>query len=194
MIIETTPRYTRVAIILHWVVALLVITNLVITWFWDHLPKPLSMPVANTHKTFGILVLGLALLRILWRVSHPPRPADLDKPLGYRRAVGALYILFYVLIVAMPLTGWIYDSAWTKAAANPINFWGLFEMPRLPWVTSWSVEQKETTGELFGKIHEALGYALYVLIALHLLGAVKAQWKEKRPVMQRMTLRGALRE
>lgn len=193
MTMEATARYTRPAILLHWLIAALVIANLVITWFWEHVPDNLAAPVANTHKTFGILVLGLALLRILWRVSHPPRPADLDKPASYRRFVGAIHFLLYVLIIAMPLTGWIYHSAWKDAPANPINFWGLFEMPLLPWVTSWPLEGKEALGEDFGHLHVWLGYVLYALFALHLIGTIKAQWFEKNPVLQRMTLRGAVR-
>ena len=64
MNLQANARYTPIAIILHWVIAFLVIANLVITWFWEHLPDDLGMRVGNTHKTFGILVLGLALLRI----------------------------------------------------------------------------------------------------------------------------------
>jgi cytochrome b561 len=194
MNLQANARYTPLAIILHWVIAFLVIANLVITWFWEHLPDSLGMKVGNTHKTFGILVLGLALLRILWRVSHPPRPADLNKPASYRRFVGVIHFLLYVLIIAMPLTGWIYDSAWKDAPSNPIDFWGLFEMPRLPWVSSWPLERKEALGDVFGEIHGWLGWALYALFALHLIGAAKAQWIEKQPVLQRMTLRGAVRD
>jgi cytochrome b561 len=193
MNLQVNARYTRLAIILHWAVALLVTANLVITWFWEHLPDSLAMPVANTHKTFGILVLGLALLRILWRLGHPPRPADQHKTAAYRRGVGAIHFLLYVLILAMPLSGWLYDSAWKDAPSNPIDFWGLFQMPRLPWVTSWPLERKESLGEVFGEIHVWLGYALYALFAAHVLGALKAQWLEKEPVLQRMTLRGAWR-
>lgn len=187
-------RYNRTAIVLHWAVAILVISNLVITWFWEHLPDSISGYVANTHKTFGIVVLGLVIMRILWRLAYPPRPLENEGTPGYRRLVRGVHGILYLLILAIPITGWICDSAWKDAAANPINFWGLFQMPRIPWIEHLPPARKAGLDEQFGTIHTGLGYVLYALLAAHVLGALKRQIKDREPVLQRMTLKGAVRD
>ena len=69
-----SERYTGTAMALHWLVALLVIGNLVLVWTIGSLPDAMVRPAIDTHKSIGITVLGLALLRVLWRLSHPPPP------------------------------------------------------------------------------------------------------------------------
>ena len=142
----------------------------------------------DTHKSIGITVLGLAMLRILWRVSHRP-PAFPSayarwEQLGSRTAHGLLYLVMLML----PLSGWLHDSAWKDAATHPMLLFGGFEWPRIACVMSLGPETRESLHSLFGDVHTALAYCLYALLALHVLGALKHQWIDCAAEMQRMSL------
>jgi cytochrome b561 len=187
-----TERYTRIAIVLHWIIAAFVMANIALAWtfkIWDD--RPWTQSVTNTHKTFGITVLGLALIRLLWRITHRPPPLSPAIPHWQRVAARSGHAALYFMIFAMPLSGWIYDSAWEYAADVPIDFFGLFEMPRIGWVADMPAGPKKEIDELFHHVHEWLSYALYVLLAAHLAGALKHQFLDRIPTLQRMTFRGA---
>lgn len=188
-------RYTRTAIILHWVIAVLVIANVSLAWtfkIWSDYSWTQS--VTNTHKTIGITVLGLALMRLLWRIGHRPPPFSPAIPRWQVVAARTGHAALYFMILAMPLSGWIYDSAWEYAADVPIDVFGLFEMPRIAWVANMSPEPKKALDELAHIVHEWLSYLLYVLLAAHLIGAFKHQWFDRVPTLERMTFRGARRQ
>ena len=189
-------RYTRTAIVFHWVIAVLVLANICLAWtwkIWDD--RPWTQYVTNTHKTFGITVLGLAVMRLLWRITHRPPPFSPAIPRWQATAARIGHGALYFIIIAMPLAGWTYDSAWEWAEAVPIDFWGLFEMPRIPWIMDMPQgPAKEMLDVVAGKIHVGLSYVLYTLLAAHLAGAFKHQWIDRVPTLQRMTFRGAGRE
>ena len=187
-----TERYTRIAIVFHWVIAAFVVANIALAWtfkIWDD--RPWTQSVTNTHKTIGITVLGLALMRLLWRIAHRPPPLSPAIPRWQAVAARTGHAALYFLIIAMPLSGWIYDSAWEYAADVPIDFFGLFEMPRIAWVADMPAGPKKEVDELFHHVHEWLSYLLYVLLAAHLAGALKHQYFDRIPTLQRMTFRGA---
>ena len=186
-----TERYTRIAIVLHWVIAAFIVTNISLAWtfkIWDD--RPWTQSVTNTHKTFGITVLGLALIRLLWRITHRPPPLSPAIPRWQVVAARTGHAALYFMIIAMPLSGWIYDSAWEYAADVPIDFFGLFEMPRIAWVADMPAGPKKEVDELFHHVHEWLSYLLYILLAAHLAGALKHQFFDRIPTLQRMTFRG----
>lgn len=189
-------RYTRTAIVLHWVIAVLVLTNLALAWtFKTWSDYPWTQSVTNLHKTVGITVLGLALMRLLWRIAHRPPPFSPAIPHWQVRAARTGHAALYCVIIAMPLSGWIYDSAWEWAADVPIDVFGLFEMPRIPWVMNMPPgPAKEALDIAAGKIHVGLSYLLYFLLAAHLAGAFKHQWFDRVPTLERMTLRGVERK
>ncbi|MDE8420517.1 cytochrome b/b6 domain-containing protein, partial [Klebsiella pneumoniae] len=93
----------------HWLVAALIVTNVALAWIWPVLPDAQVRPAIDPHKSIGITILGLALLRILWRFGHRPPPL----PRGYAGwEVAASHIVhwgLYAILFAMPLTGWIMD-------------------------------------------------------------------------------------
>ena len=185
-------RYTRIAIVFHWVIAAFVVANIALAWtfkIWDD--RPWTQSVTNTHKTIGITVLGLALMRLLWRIAHRPPPLSPAIPRWQAVAARTGHAALYFLIIAMPLSGWIYDSAWEYAADVPIDFFGLFEMPRIAWVADMPAGPKKEVDELFHHVHEWLSYLLYVLLAAHLAGALKHQYFDRIPTLERMTFRGA---
>jgi len=190
-----SDRYTRTAIVFHWVIAALVFANISLAWTFKTWPDyPWTQMVTNTHKTFGITVLGLALMRLLWRIGHRPPPFSPAIPRRQVIAARIGHAGLYFIILAMPLSGWIYDSAWEWATAVPIDFWGLFEMPRIPWVMDMPPgPTKEMLDFVAGKVHVSLSYLLYFLLAAHLIGAAKHQWFDGVPTLQRMTFRGVRR-
>lgn len=179
-------RYTTTAIALHWIIAVLMIANVVLVLFAGSLPDEWVRPAIDTHKSIGITVLGLALLRILWRWSHPAPPLPAEFPKRERIASHVVHILLYAAMLLLPLSGWMHDSAWKDAATHPMRLFGLFEWPRIGFILNLGRDFKEQLHTLFGEWHTWLGYGLYALFALHVLGALKHQWFDRHKVLPRM--------
>ena len=194
MQLSAGDRYTRTAIVFHWLIAVLVISNIILAWIFHTVPDDVAQPYTNAHKTIGITVLGLALMRLLWRLTHRPPPLSPAIPRWQVAAARVSHAALYFMILAMPLSGWIYDSAWEWAESVPINVFGLFEMPRIGWVMDMAPEPKKVLDEIAGKVHVWLSYLLYVLLAAHLIGAFKHQWFDRIPTLERMTFRGVDRK
>lgn len=183
-------RYTGLAIVLHWVVAVLMLGNVGLALAVDALPEENIRFAIDTHKSIGITVLGLALLRILWRVGHRP-PAWPEGALtpAESRVSHVVHGLLYLLMLALPLSGWMHDSAWKAADTHPMTLFGLIEWPRIGWIMAQAPEFKEQLHGLFGEAHEVLAWGLYGLVGLHLVGALKHQLLDKQPTLQRMWFR-----
>ncbi len=183
-------RYTRVAITLHWLVAVLMLGNIALVWLVDLMPEERVRLVIDTHKSIGITVLGLVLLRILWRIGHrPPAWAQGALTPVESRVSHAVHGLLYVLMLALPLSGWMHDSAWKDAATHPMFLFGQLPWPRIGWIMGLAPEARERLHSLFGEAHEAFAWCLYILFALHVAGALKHQWLDKQPTLQRMWFR-----
>lgn len=179
-------RYTRTAMVLHWIIAILIICNVVLGLSADSLPDDWVRLVIDTHKSIGITVLGLVLLRILWRVSHKPPPLPAEFPSWERSAAHVAHFLLYLLMIGLPLSGWLHDSAWKDAATHPMRLFNLFTWPRIGYVMNLDPTLKETLHNRFGTLHTWLGYALYALLAMHVGGALKHQWIDRKSVFKRM--------
>ncbi len=183
---EIANRYTRTAMVLHWLIAALIICNVVLIWSVGLFPDNVVRPVIDTHKSIGITVLGLGLLRVLWRLSH--RPPDLPRSYPRLERAGAhlAHVLLYVLILGLPISGWIHDSAFKDAAATPLYLFGLIPWPRIGFIMALDPAVKERVHTLWFNIHSSLAYVLYALLALHVLGALKHQFIDKEPEFGRM--------
>lgn len=183
-------RYTRTAVVLHWLIAVLIAVNVTLALSVDYLPDEWVRAVIDTHKSTGITVLGLVLMRILWRAAHPPPPL----PVGYARweRTGArvAHGTLYALMLLLPLSGWMHDSAWKDAATHPMTLFGLVPWPRIGWIEAIEPVTKESLHTLFGVFHTAFGYLLYALLVMHVGGALKHQWLDREPELQRMSLGG----
>ena len=179
-------RYTRPAIALHWLVAILIGVNLALVWSVDFVPDAYTRPIINTHKSIGITILGLAVLRLLWRLSHAPPPLPTAYQLWERRLSHWAHIVLYVLIFALPLTGWMHDSAWKAAATHPMYLFGVVPWPRIGWIMNLDPTTKESLHGLFGATHSALADILYVFVVAHILGALKHQFIDRVAELQRM--------
>jgi cytochrome b561 len=181
-------RYTRVAVVLHWLLAVLILANIGLALVVDLLPDDWVRPAIDNHKSIGISVLGLVLLRGLWRIGHPPPPLPASYPAWEQRLSKLAHWLFYALMLALPISGWMHDSAWKDAASHPMHLFGLVPWPRIGWIAGVEPVAKEALHDLFGAAHTAFGYALYALLTLHIVGALKHQWLDRQPQLQRMML------
>lgn len=179
-------RYTGIAITLHWLVATLILANVLLIWTVDYWPEDWTRPVINTHKSIGITVLGLAVMRLLWRLTHPAPPLPADYKPWESRAAHLAHALLYALIFLLPLSGWLHDSAWKAAAEHPMKLFGLVPWPRIGWVMEQPAEKKEALHDFFGLLHALFAYALYVLFVLHVGGALKHQFIDRHRELQRM--------
>jgi cellulose synthase/poly-beta-1,6-N-acetylglucosamine synthase-like glycosyltransferase/cytochrome b561 len=183
---EMAGRYTGLAIALHWLIAVLIAVNVGLALSVDLLPDSAVRSVIDLHKSFGITVLGLVILRILWRLSHRPPTLPAKYSHWERLSAHGVHYLLYASMLALPLSGWLHDSAWRDAATHPMRLFGLFEWPRLQFIMTLPAGLKEQLHTRFGELHTWLGYGLYALFALHVGGALKHQWFDREPELQRM--------
>ena len=182
----TEKRYTRPAIILHWLIALLMAVNIALILLIERFPEDWIRPVIDTHKSLGITVLGLVLLRILWRLGHTPPAMPSSFGRLERFGAHAAHLALYALMILLPLSGWMHDSAWKNAATHPMQLFGLFEWPRIGWIMAIEPTAKEMWHSTLGAVHEWAGYVLYVVFALHVAGALKHQFLDGERELQRM--------
>jgi cytochrome b561 len=181
-----SSRYTQTAIWLHWIIAIGIIANIALAWTWDSLPASQIRPAIDLHKSIGITILGLAILRLLWRFTHqPPTFPTAYKQWEITLSHIAHWALYAVLFI-MPLTGWIMDSAYKDAASHPMFLFGLFQWPRLGFIMALDPATKKTIHDSFGAAHGICAKIVYVLFAAHVLGAFKHQFLDKERELQRM--------
>lgn len=183
---QITARYTTAAIILHWLVALLMIGNVALGLLGEKLPDEQIRFAIDTHKSIGITVLGLILLRILWRIGHKPPPFSAGMAAWERFLAHAAHWGLYLFMLWMPLTGWAHDSAWKAAPEIPMKLFGLFEWPRIGFIMTLPDDRKEALHGLLGTMHALGGYLLIALILLHVAGALKHQFVDGEPEFRRM--------
>ncbi len=180
--------------LLHWLIALLITINVVLALSADSLSAAGARSVVDLHKSIGITVLGLAILRVLWRFARRPP----DMPIHYlgweRRLAHLVHALLYFLLFALPISGWMHDSAWKDAATHPMHLYGLIEWPRIAYIEHIDPVLRERLHDQFGNWHTWFGYALYALVALHILGALKHQFIDHHAEFQRMWPWGQVRD
>lgn len=179
-------RYTSTAIALHWVIAAMMIVNFAFGEFHEAFGEDNIRFMINAHKSTGISILGLVIIRLLWRLTHkPPALPGNFKP-WEARVSHAVHILLYVLMFALPISGWMHDSAWKAAPEIKMYWFGLFEWPRIGWIMALEPAIKEQWHSVLGEVHEIMGKILLLLFVLHVGGALKHQWIDKHPELQRM--------
>jgi cytochrome b561 len=179
-------KYTQTAVLLHWLIGGLIVVNVILGLGAGWIPDAWVRPVVDFHKSTGIVILGLVLLRILWRLTHrPPALPDHYQPWEKFAAHSAHYALYF-LILAMPISGWIHDSAWSASASHPFYLFWIIPFPRLGFIVNLPPATKAHVHSLFDAIHTYLSYALYAVVGAHVLGALKHQFIDKHPEIQRM--------
>lgn len=171
---------------LHWVVALLMLVNLGLVWTVDWFPEDYTRLIVDNHKSIGITVLGLGLLRLLWRAGHPPPALPRHYPEIEKRGAHAAHLVLYGLIIGLPLSGWLHDSAWAGAASHPMRLFGLMPWPRIGLLMNLDPATRERMHDLFFTVHASFAYVLYGLVALHVAGALKHQYWDREAELQRI--------
>ena len=171
-------RYSRGAIVLHWIIALLIIGNVAGAWLSEGMPKPDRAAIMALHKAIGISILLLALVWAGWRTVHRPPPM-METLKAWEAALAKVtHWLFYILILVMPLTGWALVSGASRG--KPVSMFGLFDVPALP------VGSDKPTVGTFQDMHSVLGYLIVALLVLHVAGALKHQFLDRDGTLRRM--------
>ena len=171
-----TTRYSAVAQLLHWVIAALIVTQFTLAWKAEDLPLGMhKLGLLARHKSFGMTVLMLAMVRLLWRFKNAPPPLPPGMKPIERFLAKATHVAFYVLLFAMPITGWMMSSAKNYS----VSWFGLFTWPNL-------IQQSDDAFIFLRDTHEVLSDALFVIAALHILAALKHHFWNKDDVLVRM--------
>jgi len=175
---STATRYTPVAIVLHWLMALAIIGAFGVGLYMADLPFSMTrLKLYNWHKWAGVTILALAAVRLLWRLTHRP-PADLPMPAWQASAAHATHNLLYVTFFAVPLLGWAYSSA----AGFPIVWFGVLPLPDF-------VPKDKALADALKELHKFAAYGLALLVLAHVAGALKHRFIDRDGLMARMSLR-----
>ncbi|MBS3928407.1 MAG: cytochrome b [Sphingomonadales bacterium] len=174
----TSDRYSRGAVVLHWLIALLIILNLIGAFVAEDLPKADKAMVMGYHKATGITILVLTLARIVWRLMHKAPPMVETLKAWEAALARVTHAGFYFLMLAVPLTGWAMSSAFSKG--GPVSMFGLFDVPALP------VGTDKPTADMFYELHEIFAFVMIGLFVLHLGAALKHHFVDKDGTMRRM--------
>jgi cytochrome b561 len=173
---EPRTRYSTVAIVLHWVIAGLVLTQIGLIVAHELVEGPMSRTYVLWHKSIGLGILGLTLMRLAWRLRTPAPALPVAAPAWQNRLAWVTHLLFYVLLIGLPLAGWAASSA----AGRTLDWFGLFVWPNLP------VPLDRSLAGTFMDVHKAGVKLLYVLLALHVGAALKHHLIDRDDVLGRM--------
>jgi cytochrome b561 len=168
---EAYDRYSGVSILLHWLIAGLVVANILIAFAMED-----NHGLFPWHKSIGIAVLLLTLARIGWRAAHPWPPFPERMAAWERGFARFTHIAFYVLLLAVPLLGWATVSA-GRGIGELFGFLPWFDLP---------VARSRDLSESFGEAHETAVWLTLVLVACHVAGALKHHLVDRDVVLHRM--------
>jgi cytochrome b561 len=173
-------RYSTVAIVLHWLLALVILCIFAVGVYMSDLPiSPQRLKLYNYHKWAGICFLALTTLRLLWRLTHrpPALPASIElaMPNWQSKAYHATHFALYALFFAVPLIGWAYSSA----AGFPVVLFGVLPLP------DFMAVDKEFAKIIKG-VHGIAAFSLIALAGLHIAAAIKHHFYDKDGLISRM--------
>ncbi len=169
-------RYSTPAIVLHWLIALLIFVTFPLGLYMADLPlSPDKLKLISYHKWIGVTVFTLAGLRVVWRLTHTPPPLPASVADWQRRASAIVHGLLYLLILVIPLSGWLMSSA----KGVPTVWFGVLPLPDL-------IGKDKALGNLLQEVHETLNYTLLALVVLHVAAALQHHFIERQPFLQRM--------
>lgn len=171
-------RYSLPAILLHWLIALLIIGAFILGLVMTDIPglTPAKLRYFSWHKWIGVTVLGLAVLRVLWRLGNRPPPLPNSTPLWQRQSARWMHLLLYVLIIAVPVSGY----AFTLAAGVPVVYFGVIHLPVF-------FGPDPVLKPILRALHYWLDMSLAALVLLHVAGALKHQFIDRDGLLARMS-------
>jgi cytochrome b561 len=173
---NTTARWGAIAQSFHWIIVALILTQFVLATQYDRLPLGMAkLAVIARHKSVGVTIFGLAILRLAWRLMNPtPLLPNTLKP--YERVLANItHFALYALILVMPITGWIMSSA----RNFPVSWFNLFQLPDL-------VAPSRPLYDLMHATHGILAWTLVGVATLHVLAAIKHHFILKDDTLRRM--------
>lgn len=189
-------RYSVVAIVLHWAIAIAILGMILLGWWMgeairDRDLQAQAFAAYQLHKSVGLTVLLLSLARLGWRFLNPPPPFPATMPTWERLAASAVHWAFYVVIIALPLTGWLYVSTgWSVQDDRPLEvptmYFGLFQVPHVFGLSALADETRAAVAEALAFGHSKLAWAAIALAAVHVGAALKHQFIDKDGVLGRM--------
>jgi cytochrome b561 len=177
-IARSAPRtYTKVAIVMHWVMALFILLNLSVGFFMETFanPSPQRSKVLFYHASVGIVIFTLAVFRLGWRLTHQPPSLHNGIPKRQQMAAHGLHWVLYLLILLQPISGYVHRMA----GNHLVSFFGLFNLPVL-------IGKNEPLRLFTDAIHDGGGIIIAVLVAGHIGAALKHRFIDRDAVMKRM--------
>jgi len=173
---EASSRYTGVAIALHWAMAALLLFMIWLGWNMEDNEARFQL-----HKSIGITILFLALARLAWRFANPPPPLPDAMPKREKTASHVVHMAFYVLMIGIPLGGWLMVSVSPFQVATVL--YGVVSWPHLPFTQNLISEDLYEFVEFF---HSKGAWVIIALLALHVAGAVKHEFGAEDGVLKKM--------
>ena len=171
---NSATEFGALSKLLHWLMAAIILTLIGVGMYMAELPtdtaeqKQYAFQFFAMHKSFGVVILGLIILRLIWiRISPAPALPAVFAP-KERILVKALQGLLYLLMIILPVSGYLMSNA----GGHPINFFGMGVLPAI-------VGESKSLGHFAHEMHEIMGTVLLVVIALHVAGAIKHRLKDK---------------
>ncbi|MGE5170057.1 MAG: cytochrome b [Rudaea sp.] len=168
-------RYDNVAIALHWAVAALIVGNLLLGLSMVPLPiSPRKLHWYLWHKSIGVTVFALTSLRLAWRARRP-HPAPVAMPAWQRKAARATHALLYLLLLAIPVSGWLYSAA----TGVQVVYLGLVPLPEL-------VPKDKPLADMLRVTHLALNSVLFTVVCIHVAAALRHHFVDRDATLARM--------
>ncbi len=175
---HSPSRYTKGAMAFHWIIAIMILLNVIGALASEDLPRDEKMVAMAGHKAMGLTILALSVARLAWRWMHPAPPL-LESLKAWEAALAkVVHWLFYFLMIAIPLAGWAMHSAATGGL--PVSWFGQFDLPGLP------LAQDRGTAGIFHEMHELLAFLMLALLALHVAAVLKHLVIDRDGTLRRM--------
>lgn len=172
----STPRYSRVAMGLHWLIGLMIFVSLGVGLYMVDLSlSPTKLRLYSWHKWAGVTIFTLVLVRCLWRLSHAVPPLPDPMPRWQRLVAEGTHYLLYALMIAIPLAGWLMSSA----KGFQTVYFGVLPIPDL-------LAKNKELGETLTLVHRYLNYTMIAIISTHTGAALKHHFVDKDDILRRM--------
>ena len=175
-IVNTSQKYGKAAIILHWLMAVLLIGLIILGLWMTRMPLSLQkVRFFGWHKELGLLALALVIVRLLWRVGNTT-PSLLHNVAHWQLiAARSMHWAFYVFMFALPISGWMMSSA----TGLPVSFFGWFVLPNL-------VPANDNLRLVLTDLHAWISYGLIIAICGHVGAALWHHFIHKDDILRRM--------
>jgi cytochrome b561 len=173
---NTVRRWGHVSQFLHWLIVVLIIVQVILANIAEDLPLGMKkLAMYARHKSVGITILGLAVIRLLWRWANPTPELPVTLKPYERVLAGLTHFGLYLILFVMPITGWMM----TSARGFPVSWFGFFQLPDF-------VPKNDALYNAMKETHDTLALVLYAIVTLHVLAALKHHFFLKDDVLRRM--------